>query len=104
LTLLGALTLAVIEHVLIFPINHIQGDGLKGNTEWRRLEGWRSQYQWESFADLSAAVHYHRSSEIKNTLTKFCKQRQPPRLCDVGSKHNKCTRWLLFTVSVFTDL
>jgi hypothetical protein len=38
-TLLGALTLAVIEHVLIFSINHIQGNGLKGNREWGRLEG-----------------------------------------------------------------
>jgi hypothetical protein len=30
---LGALTLAVIEHVLNFHVNQIQGDGLKGNTE-----------------------------------------------------------------------
>jgi hypothetical protein len=92
--------------VLIFSINHIQGNGLKGNREWGRLEGWRSQYQWESFAGLIAAVRYHRRSEIKNTLTRCCKQRQPPKLCDVGSKQGdkKCKRWLLFTVSIFTDL
>jgi hypothetical protein len=54
---LGALTLEVMEQVLIFPIKQIQGDGLKGNTEWGRLENWRSQNQWESFAGLIAAVH-----------------------------------------------
>jgi hypothetical protein len=61
---LVALMLAVTEHVLILPVNKIQGDALKRNTEWGRLELWLVQNQWESFAGFSAAVHYYRSSEF----------------------------------------